>query len=285
MATTRNMPAFTGVGGGAVVDWVDPEAPQLPPMPKMVDAASSAHLEVGSAKLLAWRLSVSTCVINSLCVFLAIGACASPWFGAVVSGGCTLWLGLTQQGQLPGSNSACPPQVASYPAAWPTSPAPDAVVREVYNTLGFSQFLMVWAFFATLLSAVSAGLLANAIIRAQPPRRLGTAFFMNAFTATAFVISALSTVIAVGRYLALWNTDSYRSFARVVGPGQGSANALVVFTCATMACTTVAKLKLRVAAVELQLEKDRAEHAALLGADPEAEGWPQIPHPLRMILC
>ena len=277
-----NLPAFTGVGGGAVPEFVDPEAPVLPAMPKMVTQAASAHLEVGSARLLAWRLSVSTCIINSLCVFLALGACASPWFGAL-DGGCVIWYGLTQYGQLPGNSCDPPGAIPNYPAVLPNTS--DATIREVYATLGFSQFLMVWAFFSTIFSAVSAGLLANAIIRNKAPHRFGTAFYMNAFSATAFVISALSTVIAVGRYLALWNTDNFRVYGRVVGPGQGSANALVVFTCATMICTTITKLKLRWAVHELQLDKEKQEHMAWLGVDPDAERFAQIPFLVRQVLC
>ena len=282
-----NLPAFTGVGGGAVPEFVDPEAPVLPAMPKMVTQAASAHLEVGSARLLAWRLSVSTCIINSLCVFLALGACASPWFGARDPGtSCVVWLGLTQYGQLPGNS--CASVVPNYPAVLRTDPAPDAVEREVRNTLGFSQFLMVWAFFSVIFSAVSAGLLANAIIRNKAPHRFGTAFYMNAFTATTFVIGALSTVIGVGRFLVLWTTSpaqNYAAFERVVGPGQGSANALVVFTCATMICTTITKLKLRWAVNELQLDKEKQEHMAWLGADSDAEKFAQIPFLVRQVLC
>lgn len=274
-----NLPAFTGVGGGAVPEFVDPDAPVLPPMPTIVDQAASSHLEVGSARLLAWRLSVSTCVINSLCVFLAIGACASPWFGAPFPGSsCIVWFGLTQYGQLPG-NSCSGTDIPNYPTALPADTA-----QETRNTLGFSQFLMVWAFFATLFSAVSAGLLANAIIRFQAPHRFGTAWYANAFTTTAFVISALSTVIAVGRFVVLWSTFPV-PLPRQVGPGQGAADAHIVFTCATMICTIVMKLKLRWAAQDLQIDKDKADHAALLGTDPDAEKWQQIPHLLRYVLC
>ena len=275
-----NLPAFTGVGGGAVPEFVDPEAPVLPAMPKSVTQAASAHLEVGSARLLAWRLSVSTCIINSLCVFLALGACASPWFGAARDS-CVIWYGLTQYGQLPGNS--CGDLVPTYPAVIPNPSS--ATTKEAFATLGFSQFLMVWAFFSTIFSAVSAGLLANAIIRNKAPHRFGTAFFMNAFTATAFVISALSTVIAVGRFLALWSTAGLSDSGRVIGSGQGSANVLVVFTFATMICTTITKLKLRWAVHELQLDKEKQEHMAWLGVDPDAERFAQIPFLLRQVLC
>jgi hypothetical protein len=284
MADKSAFPAFTGVGGGAVADWVDPEAPVLPAMPTVVEQAASSHLEVGSARLLAWRLSVATCIINSLCVFLAIGACASPWFGYSLAGSCVVWLGLSAYGQLPATPCGAEFSIPNYPAAFPENQFSNDATREVRSTLGFSQFLMVWAFFSTLFSAVSAGLLANAILRFKAPHRFGTAFFMNAFTATSFVIGALSTVIAVGRFVAWWNLNpSYG--AKIVGPGQGSADAHVVFTCATMICTTIAKLKLRWAAQDSQLAKDKEDYAALLGADPDAEKYPQIPHLLRMVLC
>ena len=263
------IPAFLEPGGGAAPDLDFPEEPRLPPMPTVVDEAASLQLEPGSVKLLAWRLTVAVCIINSLCVFLAIGACASPWFSLVFDA-CTLMYGLSAVGAAPGScaDSGFPNYPASWTAVWAAVPdsqqASGTGSTAFVNTLGFAQFLMVCSFFTCLIASVSSGLFANAMLRGLPPHRLGTAYMSNAFTATTFTLSALATAIATNRLINDLNTAP-----RVYGPGLGAADTLVVFTCATMICASIAKFKLRAAANDSTMSSEKQMHAALLGSNPE----------------
>ena len=245
------LPAFTAAGGGAsasdISDWSsDPERPTLPPMPSIVDVASKGTLEPGSVRLLAWRLSTAACVMNSLCVFLTLGACASPWFVTTFANNCVVGYGLSVYGRVSGVCDLA--DISAYPAAFPSGTSTAFI-----STLGFSQFLMVCTLFCTIMGAVSSGLLANAIMRSLPPHRVGTAFLSNAFTASAFTLGALGTVIATGRFLATFRDSPQLTYT--YSAGHGSADAMIIFTCASMVCTTIAKVRLRLAAVAFAFKR------------------------------
>ena len=256
-----SLPAFAAPGGGAsaseIADWSsDPERPTLPPMPSLVDVASKGTLEPGSVRLLAWRLSTAACVMNSLSVFLTLGACASPWF-VTAFGSCVVGYGLSVYGRLTVCEGA---GISAYPSAFPSGTTTPFIA-----TLGFSQFLMVCALFCTIMGAVSSGLLANAIIRSLPPKRVGTAFLSNAFTASAFTLGALGTVIATGRFLLTFRQSPELTYT--YSAGHGSADAMIVFTCASMVCTTIAKVRLRLAADDAPLQAEKEAYAKMLGAE------------------